>query len=182
MATDSFLGEIQILGCNFAPRGWAFCSGQLISISQNAALFSLLGTTYGGNGSTTFALPDLRSRTPVHQGQGLGLSSYVMGQQTGVENVTLLATEMPAHSHVAATTATQPCRNTGGDTENPSAAFPAQNPIAEVFSSTSNGNMGALAVTTTLANTGGGQPHTNFQPFLALNFCIAIQGVYPSRN
>jgi microcystin-dependent protein len=182
MATESFIGEIQMFGCNFAPRGWSFCNGQLVSIASNTALFSLLGTTYGGNGTTNFALPDLRSRTPVHQGQGPGLSIYDIGQKTGTETVTLLATEMPAHNHVASTTATQPCLNAGGNNETPVNAFPAPNPAAEVFSSTSNGNMGALSVTTTLANSGGGQPHDNMPPYLVVNFCIATQGVFPSRN
>jgi microcystin-dependent protein len=165
---EPFLGMIILFGGNFAPRGWAFCNGQLLAINQNTALFSLLGTTYGGNGTTTFALPDLRGRVPLHFGQGPGLSSYVEGQVGGVENVTLLANQMPAHTH------SQPA--TAGDetTNRPNAAVPAR---GGVYASSPDGSN--LAATT---SAGGGQPHTNLQPYLTLNYCIALEGIFPSRN
>ncbi|MCF3111455.1 tail fiber protein [Niabella sp. CC-SYL272] len=172
---DPFLSMIVLFGCNFAPRGWAFCQGQLLSIAQNTALFSLLGTTYGGNGQTTFALPDLRGRVPIGFGQGPGLSSYALGQQGGAETVTLLLSQMPAHTHAFMATAE------AGDTSDPTGAFPAntgtldkeykQSPVNKVA-------MNAAAVETK----GGSQPHTNIQPYLALNYCIALEGIFPSRN
>lgn len=182
MATNPLLGEIRILGCNFAPRGWNFCNGQLVSISQNSALFSLLGTQYGGNGSTTFGLPDLRGRTPLHFGLGSGLTERTIGEQSGTETVSLTTAQIPQHNHVATTTATQPCKTGAGNSDSPILASPAQNATAEVFSSTTNATMGAIAVTNTLANTGATQPHQNLPPYLCLNFCIALQGIYPSRN
>lgn len=166
--SNPFLGSIILFGGNFAPRGWAFCNGQLLAISQNTALFSLLGTTYGGNGQTTFALPDLRSRVPVHQGQGPGLSQYDLGQVGGVEAVTLIATEMPPHAH------SQPATNAEQTTNRPNAALPAR---GGVYASESDGS--ALHATSTV---GGGQPHTNVQPYLTLNYIIALEGIYPSRN
>ena len=163
-----FLGEIRTFGFNFAPRGYAMCNGQTLSISQNDALFSLLGTTYGGNGTTTFNLPDLRGRHGIHFGQGPGLGNYVEGEQAGTETVTLLSTEMPQHSH-------QPQASTVDETTNrPGSAFPTK------------GGVYAGATDTTLmgpTNTAGGnQPHNNLPPYLVLNYCIALQGVFPSRN
>jgi microcystin-dependent protein len=179
--SSPFIGEIRMFGCNFAPRGWNFCSGQLISIAQNTALFSLLGTQYGGNGTTTFALPNLQGRTPFNQGNGPGLTPRVIGELGGVENVTLLQTEMPSHTHVATTAASAPCKNSAGNSDTPTGCFPSAGP-AEVFSGTSNGSMGAMTVTPTLAASGGNQPHDNLPPYLCLNFCIAVQGIFPSRN
>jgi microcystin-dependent protein len=179
--SSPFIGEIRMFGCNFNPRGWNFCNGQLISIAQNTALFSLLGTQYGGNGTTTFGLPNLQGRTPFNQGQGPGLTSRVIGESGGVENVTLLQTEMPAHTHAATTAASAPCKNSVGNSDTPAGCFPAASP-AEVFSATSNGSMGAMTVTPNLAASGGGQPHSNLPPYLCLNFCIAVQGIFPSRN
>ncbi len=177
--SDPFVGEIRMVGFNFAPVGWALCDGQLLSIAQNTALFSLLGTTYGGNGTTNFALPDLRGRIPLHQGQGPGLSPYVLGQSSGSENVTLTNAQMPAHSHTLAAASV-----VGGS------ASPQNNFIAEVldpntgagvnaFNTTSNGgtmNPGAISTS------GGNQPHNNIQPYLCVNFIIALQGIFPSRN
>ena len=167
--SNPFLGEIRIFGFNFAPRGWAFCNGQAMSISQNTALFSLLGTTYGGNGITTFALPNLQSRVPLHFGQGPGLSPYALGQVSGEENHTLITSEMPAHTHAA--------RASSGDATDTS---PVGNVLAAggTYTATANQNMAAGAVTTT----GGGFPHNNLPPYLALNFSIALQGIFPSRN
>jgi len=169
MATP-FIAEIVMFGGNFAPRGWAFCQGQILSIAQNTALFSLLGTTYGGNGQTTFALPDLRGRVPMQQGSGPGLTPRVLGEQGGTETVTLLITQMPAHNHsLMAKTAA------AGDTL----------PTGNVFSEGSfyvPPPANAVMSPTAIGVSGGSQPHNNMQPFLALNFIIATQGIFPSRN
>lgn len=171
---EPFLGEIKMVGFTFAPQGWAFCNGQILSIAQNTALFSLLGTTYGGDGQTTFALPDLRSRVPIHFGQGPGLSSYVEGQTGGAEIVVLISPQIPAHTHLvnAATT--------GGTQASPASGFPAVESTGTSlnYSPASNTTMNASMI----APNSGGQPHENRQPFLAVNFIIALQGIYPSRN
>jgi microcystin-dependent protein len=164
-----FLGQIQPFGFNFAPRGWAMCNGQILSIAQNTALFSLLGTTYGGNGQTTFALPDLRSRVPIHMGQGPGLSQYVLGQVAGDETVTLSTAQIPPHQHGVGATGTFTTKNPGGQVPAPGGAY--GSPPDET---TMEANM--------VRPTGGGQPHTNIQPYLTLNFCIALEGIFPSRN
>jgi microcystin-dependent protein len=178
-----FLGEIFMGGWNFAPRGFAMCNGQLLSISQNSALFSLLGTTYGGDGVTTFALPDLQGRVPIHQGNGAGLSPYVLGQVGGVENVTLSTGQMPSHTHALGAVAS------AGTTSLPTGAYLAPGP-----STGSGPNATALntytATTTPLVNlnaasiqtAGGSQPHTNIQPYLCVMYVIALQGIFPSRN
>jgi microcystin-dependent protein len=167
--SDPFIGEIKIVGFNFAPRGWAFCNGQILSIAQNTALFSLLGTTYGGNGQTTFALPDLRGRVPIHPGQGPGLSNYTQGQLAGSETVTLLSTQMPAHTHTVNA-------STQSDiTGNPTSNFPAG---GASYDTTANTTMDPAMI----GNSGGNQPHSNLQPYLAINFCIALEGIFPSRN
>lgn len=164
-----YLGMIITVPYNFAPRGWAFCNGQILSIAQNTALFSLLGTTYGGNGQTTFALPDLRGRVPISSGQGPGLSSYNLGQSAGVENVTLTTDEIPVHTHGVGATGTFATKNPGGQVPAPGGAY---------GSPTDGTSMDANMV----RPTGGSQPHTNIQPYLTLNFCIALAGIYPSRN
>jgi microcystin-dependent protein len=170
-----FLGEVKIFAGNFAPRGWAMCNGQLMSISQNTALFSILGTTYGGNGQTTFALPDFRSRLPVHQGQGPGLTPYNLGEMNGVENVTLLSSQIPLHNHaVNASTGAGTAVAAGGGfwaTDGASRG-------GKLYASTGGAAMGTGAI----GQTGGGVPHNNIQPFLALNFIVALQGVFPARN
>lgn len=175
--SDPFLGEIRLVGFTFAPQGWAFCDGQLLSISQNTALFSLLGTTYGGNGQTTFALPDLRGRVPVSQGQGPSLSNYVLGEQTGSENVTLNVSQLPVHNHPLASS------NQQGSSSDPSGFFPAvlNEPSGSVavngYLASSNSTLNPAAI----GVTGGNQPHPNLQPLLCVNFIIAVQGIYPSR-
>jgi microcystin-dependent protein len=166
--SEPFLASIVLFAGNFAPRGWAFCQGQILSISQNTALFSLLGTTYGGNGTTTFALPDLRGRAPIGQGQGPGLSSISLGEVGGVESVTLLATQMPSHTH------SQPVTNGQQTTNRPNGALPAQGGVY------SNESDGSTFHPTSAA--GGSQPHENREPYLGLNYIIAIEGIYPSRN
>ena len=178
--SQPFIGEIRIFGGNFAPRGWQFCNGPLLSIAQNTALFSILGTTYGGNGQTTFALPDLRGRVPLHSGNstGPGLSPYTLGEMIGSENVTLISTQMPAHTHAlmantAAGTATEPTGNyiAGIADPNSGSLFPA-------FETTPNTTMAPMAINAA----GGSQPHSNIQPILAVSFIIAMEGIFPSRN
>jgi microcystin-dependent protein len=174
--SSPFLGEIVLFAGNFAPRSWAFCAGQVLAISQNTALFSILGTTYGGNGQTTFALPDLRSRVPVGQGQGPGLSSYSLGQQAGDESITLTVNEMPAHSHAA----TVACFNGDGNTGRSRGAFPADNSQSNTYNTTADNQMNPAMVQVGLA--GGSQPHPNIQPYTTLNYIICVEGIFPSRN
>jgi microcystin-dependent protein len=172
--SEPYLGELRIFAFNFAPKGWAMCNGQLLAINQNQALFALLGTYYGGNGTTNFALPDLRSRVPLHVGQGSGLSSYAMGDKVGVEAVTLLLNQLPAHSH-AVNASSGPA-----NTSDPAGAFPANTAAvgANSYSNAANVTMNPNMI----IPAGGGQPHTNIQPYLALNVCIALLGIFPSQN
>jgi microcystin-dependent protein len=165
---DPFLGEIRLVAFTFAPRGWAFCAGQLLSISQNTALFSLLGTTYGGDGRTTFALPDLRGRVPVGAGQSASGSTYALGFTGGQEAVKLTASQMPAHSH--------PVRASSGasTTGNPSNGVPA---AGGAYGATRNAKMSAEMI----GRSGGGQAHDNRQPYVSLNYIIALQGIFPSQ-
>lgn len=172
---DPFVAEIRIFPFNFAPRGWAWCDGQLLPLSQNTALFSLLGTTYGGNGKSNFALPDLQGRAPMHPGQGPGLSLHDLGETGGSETVTLLESEIPAHSH------TLRGSNSNGDTP-----FPAGNTLARygnfnAYQQTTNANLVSMAPEA-LPPAGGDQPHNNMQPYLTFYFCIALQGVFPPRG
>ena len=173
--SEPFVGEIRMVGFNFAPVGWAQCNGQLLAIQSNQALFSLLGTTYGGNGTTNFALPDLRSRVPVHVGQGAGLSLYNLGEQTGSETVVLLGTQMPVHNHPVS------CYTGGGNQPGPSGNLPAVESTGTSLDYTNaagNGTMNAAMV----GNAGSGQAHTNIQPVLCVNFIIALSGIFPSRS
>lgn len=172
LSAQPYVGEIMLFAGNFAPRGWALCDGQLLSISTDTALFSLLGTYYGGNGVSTFALPDLRGRAPVHFGQGVGLSNYVQGQFGGEENHLLLPTEMPAHSHTAFGD------SSNGTSEAPANLLPARNPAGiPTFGATPSAALSAVHI----AQAGSSQPHSNLPPYLVINYCIALQGVYPSR-
>lgn len=180
---DPFLAEIKLFGGNFAPRGWALCDGQLLPISQYSALFSILGTVYGGDGRTTFALPDLRGRTPIGQGNGPGLSSNRLGQKGGRETITLTINELPSHSHVATASTTIHVSDEAGEDD------PDGNYIGgglDIFSSSpASGNKladPAATTTTTVGNTGGQRPYNNMQPYTCLNYIIALQGVFPSRN
>jgi microcystin-dependent protein len=177
--SQPFIGEIKIVPYNFAPRGWAFCAGQILSIAQNTALFALLGTTYGGNGQTTFALPDLRGRRAYHEGQGPGLSAFDLGEIGGTETVTLLQTELPQHSHTV--------RAARGATTQPSTSPSSAAWSNEVLGSPQNLPYSDAAADTAMASSsvtssGGGQPHENRPPYLVLNYCIALEGVFPSRN
>ena len=167
------VGQICMFAGLFAPSGWAFCDGSLLPINQNQALFSLLGTTYGGDGRTTFALPDLRGRVPIGFGQGTGLSSYVIGQSGGEEAHQLSVNEMPSHNHSAA------ADNGGGTSATPVGNFPAiNNEGIQHYGSNNNATMNAAAI----GNSGGGQSHNNMQPYLAINFIIALQGIFPTQS
>jgi microcystin-dependent protein len=163
---EPFLAEIRIISFNFAPKGWALCNGQLLPINQNQALFSLLGTNYGGNGTTNFALPNLQGRVPFHFGGGFSL-----GQTGGEATHTLTTPELPAHNHLAMAS------SSNADQVNPSGNFWAKG-AASAYSAASNDAMSPAS----LANAGGSQPHENMSPFLVLNFVIALQGIFPSRN
>lgn len=181
--SDPFIAQVTMFGGNFAPRAWAFCAGQLLPISQNTALFSLIGTIYGGDGRTTMALPDLRGRAPIQHGRGPGLPDYRIGQRGGTENTTMSTLTMPNHTHAMTTSI-----NVVDDNANSS------EPAGRVFANAVGGgvkpyasedadeNMAAGALTTTLANTGSGAAYTNMQPFQTANYIIALQGVFPSRN
>lgn len=171
---DPFVAEIRILPTNFAPHGWAFCNGQLLPLSQNTALFSLLGTTYGGNGQSTFALPDMQGNAPMHPGQGPGLSLHDLGETGGSEVVTLLESEIPSHSH------TLLAANDFGDVNVPTGNALGRSTGAAVYGASGPPLVSLNA--STVAPAGGDQPHNNRQPYLALNFCIALQGVYPPRT
>ncbi len=175
---EPFLGQIQPFGFNFAPRGWAMCNGQILPIAQNTALFSLLGTTYGGNGQTTFALPNLQSRWPIHFGQGPGLSAYDLGQMSGSESVTLTINEMPAHNHPATAALNASSATKVGTT-------PAANLLggASIYvGGASDSVMAAGSVVPTVGINGGSQPTGILPPYLAINWCIALEGIFPSRN
>jgi microcystin-dependent protein len=172
---DPFVAEIRIFPFNFAPKGWAFCDGQLMSISQNTALFSLLGTTYGGDGKSNFALPNMQGNVPMHPGQGPGLSLHDLGETGGSETVTLLESEIPAHSHSMNTSAQD------GVDNHPAANLLAQGVGVGMYIDQGTGpfiNMSNNA----LAPAGGDQPHNNMMQYLTLNFCIALQGVFPPRT
>ena len=186
---DEFLGTIKIFGFNFAPRGWATCQGQILPIAQNTALFSLLGTTYGGNGQTTFALPDLRGRTAVGMGQGPGLSSYDIGQVGGTENTTLLVTQMPAHTHAPtlAVTAALHAEGINGTDNNPNGKMLASGTGIYVAPDVANNRTMAaesIVVTSslTLATAGNSQPFSILQPYLGVNYSICLEGIFPPRN
>ena len=167
---DPFIGQIQAFGFNFAPRGWAKCDGQLLAISSNTALFSLIGTTYGGDGRTTFALPDLRGRSGIHFGNGPGLSNVSWGQQGGAENRTLTVANLPAHGHAINA-------KEEGTTDDPTGAFVAGDGTNAFGAATDK-----VMADTSVGNTGGGQSFSTRDPFLGINYCIALQGIFPSRN
>jgi microcystin-dependent protein len=172
---DPFVAEIRIYGFNFAPKGWAFCDGQLLPISQNTALFSLLGTVYGGNGKSTFGLPNLQGCAPMAPGQGPGLSLHDLGETAGEDTVTLLQSEIPSHTHsimAAANLAT---------TAVPSPSVgPSRSRGTNLYQSNTSQNIVQMALQS-LAPAGGGLPHNNLMPYLTLNFCIAMQGIFPPR-
>jgi microcystin-dependent protein len=172
-----YIAQIILLGFNFNPKGWLLCQGQLLSIQQNAALFSLLGTTYGGNGTLTFGLPDLRGRTPIHPGQGPGLPNYVLGELAGTEATTVLASNLPLHNHL------MNANTSAGNSGSPATALLAAGPtisgsVALVYGTSANTTM----LSTALASAGGNQPVSILQPYLTLNYSIALNGIFPSRS
>ncbi len=172
--SEPFVGEIRMFAGNFAPRGWAFCDGQLLAVSQNDALFSLLGTIYGGDGRTTFGLPDLRGRIPIHAGSGPGLSQRRLGSKGGAENVTLTVNQLPSHSHQPMQASTGP-----GTSNDPNDQVPSNSPSVDLW--IEEAPFESLSPSA-LTNKGGSRRHTNLMPFLCINFIIALFGIYPSRN
>ncbi len=172
--SEPFVGEIRMFAGNFAPRGWAFCDGQLLAVSQNDALFSLFGTIYGGDGRTTFGLPDMRGRLPIHAGQGPGLSTRRLGAKGGAEKVTLTVNQLPSHTH-------QPVRGTNeaANSTEPANAVPAQSTGIDIFAPTApTVDFNPAAV----PNVGGSGSHSNLMPYLCIHFIVALFGIYPSRN
>lgn len=174
--SEPFLGEIRMFGGNFAIRGWALCDGQLLAISQNSALFSLLGTIYGGDGETTFALPDMRSRVAIGPGNGPGLSSRTQGQRGGAEQASLAAGHVPAHTHA------MQASSGAGTTANPSGAYPAAVPLTARYQNVPGGSPVAGQMKADAVGQTGTPTHPNLQPSLCITFLIALQGVFPSRN
>jgi microcystin-dependent protein len=174
--SNPFIGEIRMFGGNFAPDGWAFCNGQMLAISENEALFALIGTIYGGNGQTTFGLPDLRGRIPIHSGQGPGLSYQVIGQQLGSETTVLTVNQIPPHAHNIM--ASPSVGNSTGISNSAIAA----GTIGRVYTNdTTPANLGNMNAGT-IVNAGGSQPHDNMMPYLCINFIIALWGIFPPRN
>ena len=169
--SEPFLAEVRIVGFNFAPRGWAFCDGQILPINQNQSLYSLLGTTYGGDGRTSFALPDMRGRTPVHVGRSNGGEAYREGLKTGEETHTLSTAEMPQHDHT-----------THGSSNNANQRDPSGHVLARALNLYAAPSNLTPIVSGSITNVGGSQAHNNMQPSCVVNFCIALQGLFPSRN
>jgi microcystin-dependent protein len=175
--SEPFVGEIRMFPTNFAPKGWAMCDGRLLPISQNTALFSLLGTTYGGNGTSTFALPNLEGRAPMHPGDGPGLSAYTLGEQSGQESVTLLQQQIPAHSHQLL------AANTDATSSTPEQQLVASGQGGvKLFGEAPAPGSSVMLATQMAAPAGGSQPHNNMMPYLTVSFCIALQGIYPPRS
>lgn len=176
--SEPFVAEIRIFAGNFAPRGWAFCDGQLLPIANNTALFSLIGTTYGGDGRSTTALPNLQGRAPMHPGRGPGLTSRRLGQRIGAETVTLNEAQIPSHHHTGRASSS---RGAAGAGPNNTASLSAAGFGDTLYHSDTTSNLVDMA-SEALSTTGGGQAHTNLQPFLVMNFIIALVGLYPSRS
>lgn len=174
--SQPYIGEIRMFGFGRTPNGWQACDGSLLPIAENDALFALIGTTYGGDGQTTFAVPDLRGRLPVHQGQGSGLSNYVIGQSAGTENVTLVSTQMPAHTHMLQATTAAATSTTPG-----SALLPGAVSGDTFYVNTLTGNNAAAMSAQMLGSGGGSQPHENCMPTLTVQYCIALFGIFPSQ-
>jgi microcystin-dependent protein len=172
-STEPFIGELMLTGYNFCPQGWAMASGQLLAIQQNTALFSLLGTQFGGNGQTTFALPDLRGRAPIGAGQGPGLSERVIGEQGGEEAITLLQSQLPIHNHAAGAS------TLAGNSVTPANALPAKKFRTQLYRTGSSAD--STLAPDAIGVAGGSQPHSNVPPFTAMTWCIAVQGIFPQR-
>lgn len=184
MSTEPFIGEVKVFGFNFAPRGYMTCQGQILSIAQNTALFSLLGTTYGGNGQTTFGLPDLQGRTVVGQGQGAGLSPYSMGQLSGTESVTITTAQMPMHTHAATGITVRIPVTTGNEDSGAAGNYIGNSPSGDGFGPTPSptASLGAPVVGGMTSVAGGSQPLGILNPYLCMNYSIAIEGIFPSRQ
>jgi microcystin-dependent protein len=178
---EGMIGEIRLFAGNFAPKNWSYCNGATINIASNTALFSILGTTYGGNGTTNFQLPNLQSRVAIGAGQGPGLSPYVLGQAAGVESVTLTVPQMPAHVHSGTGMFAPFADSAGNDETNPGGEFIGK-PAADLFCETPEGVMAPFPVSISLAPQGGNQPHSNLMPLLGMNYVICMYGIFPSRN
>lgn len=173
--SNPFIAEIRMFGFNFNPRGWALCNGQLIPIAQNTALFSLLGTNFGGNGQTTFGVPNLQGSTPIGAGQGLGLSNYVLGEAGGAASHALIAAELPSHTHALAVVA---AADGAADRANARGNVLAKPSDSSYIAATPDTTMASASISVT----GTSSPHNNMQPYVGVNFCIAMQGVFPARN
>ncbi len=178
---EPFIGQIIMFAGNFAPRGWALCDGQLLAISENSALFSILGTTYGGDGRTTFGLPDLRGRVPMHAGSGPGRTPRSLGSAGGSETNTLNVNQLPSHTHDAQAKVQTPASNDIGNQHSPEGNYPAASK-EEPYTDAANTSMGEVKAEVTVGNTGANQPINNVQPFQCVNYIIALQGEYPSRS
>lgn len=179
---EGVLAVIWMFGGNFAPRNWVFCDGQLLAISQNSALFSLLGTTYGGDGRTTFGIPEMRGRVPMHAGNGPGLTPRQIGQRSGQESVTLNTTEIPSHGHPATTTTQIAVSSASGGEPNVNGQYLANHTGAFNEDPTAGATLAGPTSATTVGNTGGNLPHNNLQPYMVVNFVMCVSGIFPSRN
>ena len=178
---EPFIGQIIMFAGNFAPRGWAFCNGQLINITENPALYSVIGITYGGDGRTTFALPDLRGRVPVHPGQGSGLTRRNLGEKGGLEKVSLSLSELPAHSHRG--TASLNANNEASEVSRPEKMFPSMlSGGVTGYASRGKAKMNSGVVSVSISRAGGNVPHPNMQPYLGVQYIIALEGVFPPRS
>lgn len=181
MSADPFIGEISMFAGPYAPQGWAFCDGGILSIAEHTALFAIIGTTYGGDGVRNFALPDLRGRAPVHKGRGPGAPDIRLGEMGGESAHTLTTNELPGHTHAA--TGKIAASSAAGSSNSPANAFPAVSASRDVqYATTADTQMNANASQVTVASTGGSAPHNNMQPYLGINFIIALQGLFPSRS
>lgn len=181
---EGTLAEIRMFAGNFAPRGWQFCNGQLLSISQWTAVFALVGTTYGGDGQVTFGLPDLRGRVPVGTGTGPGLPEVFLGEMSGQNTTTLLAAQMPAHTHTVSASASRACKSGAGNSDSPVGNIPASSASDEIYAAPggSNGTMAPISFTGTTSVVGGSQPFSVMQPYLGMNYIVCVEGIFPSRN
>jgi microcystin-dependent protein len=183
MFIEPYMANVTIFAGNFAPRGWMFCQGQLLAIAQYDALFALIGTTYGGDGQTTFALPDLRSRVAIHTGQGTGLSNYVIGQAGGTESVTVISNQLPAHSHtVTSLTGNPGASGVAGNANIPTGKVPALTTNIQSYDSAGAAALLQSSINTTTPVAGGSNPIEILPPYLAMNYIICVEGIFPSRN
>jgi microcystin-dependent protein len=179
---EGMIGEIRLFAGTFAPKNWSYCNGAIINIASNTALFSILGVTYGGNGTTNFALPNLNGRVAIGAGQGPGLSVYALGQAAGVPNVTLTVDQMAVHTHAATGTYAPLANAAGSDETNPGGERLGKSTVGDIYSTDSDGVMARSNGNVVLAPDGGNQPHSNQQPYLGMNYVICMYGIFPSRN